>query len=105
MQKGVHKTLIQRLAQLTEREAVFFLEATDKFVRVAEEKDRSLSPWDVHEMSFLMERLVEETQELIEGYRTNNLENMKDECLDVANLARFVYEKAHNTLKKYGSGQ
>jgi NTP pyrophosphatase (non-canonical NTP hydrolase) len=88
------KRMATEAMKLTGRQIDFTVAANDKFERKAIENDRSFTPWNDHELPFLMDRLIEEVTELIDAYKKNDPDNIKDESLDVANFAWFVYEKA-----------
>lgn len=72
----------------------FCIQALFKFSKSAKEKDKTLSPWDDHDFEFLRERLRQEVQELDMALFHKNREGIMEECLDVANFAWIIWEKA-----------
>jgi NTP pyrophosphatase (non-canonical NTP hydrolase) len=72
----------------------FLKERLKKFKLRAIERKRSLYPWKDFSTAHLLERLFEEFQELVEAADNENVDEIMDECLDVANYAWFIYEQA-----------
>jgi hypothetical protein len=103
-------TLEKAEAQMKMNE--FYCAITEKFLKVAEEKDRSLKPWDDHDYWFLIKRLQEEYDEfgsisLFDDdyqrvHHSVNLDEQQDELIDIAALCAFIYHKLEK--EKLNSG-
>ena len=72
----------------------FMAECSFKFIRKAEENNRTLEPWKDEPTAYLCERLMEEFKELIDAADGGDPEAIMDECKDVANFVWFIYEQA-----------
>ena len=72
----------------------FMAECVKKFERRAEEKNRTLKPWEDNSTEYLCKRQLDEVNELFDAVVESDPEAIMDECLDVANFAWFIYEQA-----------
>jgi len=52
--------------------------------------------WQSMDLKRLIKLLKGELEELEEGYKNNDKENIKEEAIDIANFALFIYEVANN---------
>ncbi len=80
----------------TAKALCFINESHSKYLRRAVEKKKPLEPWLDHDYRYLLNRLLEEVEELRESLEDNafNPIEIADECKDVANIAWFIYERA-----------
>jgi len=93
------KEKLLKLAQFTENEADFYIAMNRKYLKKADGDNRSLIPWEDYDLRYLMTRLYEEFIELLDVYKTSDYKNIKEEALDVANFARFIYHFAQNEVE------
>lgn len=63
-----------------------------KKISKAIEKGYSPHP-EYHSFEFLLKRLKDEVQELINAVQSANINEAKEECADVANIVEFIYKK------------
>ena len=65
----------------------FMAECVKKFERRAEEKNRTLKPWEDNSTEYLCRRQLNEVSELFDAVAESDSAAIMDECLDVANFA------------------
>lgn len=73
------------------------------------EKKRTREPYLEFSFEFLLHRLDDEVQELIQAVKSKDYEEAKSECADVSNFIDFIFEKLSTTekplIRKRGVGR
>lgn len=76
----------------------FTKDMENAYIKACAKPGNTLNPWDDFDRSWLTRRLAEEVSELTYAVLENkNIENIRKECADVANLALFIYASTLST--------
>lgn len=79
-------------AKNTKIKSLAMLKMEKNFIAV-NEKNYPQSPYDVLDTGYLVQRLLEEVQELHEAYCQQDCEAMKKEVADCSNVLDYIFER------------
>jgi NTP pyrophosphatase (non-canonical NTP hydrolase) len=87
-----------RAKSVAEREAAVESFSRGMLAKLADPKCAGRTEWDQGDLRWFLSKLEEEHQELIAGVVSQDLENIAEEAIDVANVALMVFDTAVSRL-------